>query len=316
MPLNRISTRTTTRVLLFVLLLEAAFVLSLRRLGWYGTGNTIQFLACVFATLLPLLVASAMLLRNRLRFSLRTLFVATTLVAVFLMISLLPMVNHRVARQASMRLLSANATLNEGLDWDEFYSQIDLEPSPHLSSVETATVPPWLTSFTNHTSTIPTDNAIQSIWLNNDEQCKLLADNWERFPSLRSVSVTRGVSDNGFRLLQDVLPRFNHLDCVHTNDVLAPPNWYASLTNIRTLWVWGEGASRGKPFPHEHLSDIAALSNLEMFMVLGYAFNDANASELAASTSIKRVILRGTAVTSTGESDLLNNAIHRIVYRK
>lgn len=155
MPLSRMSTRTTTIVLLCVLLLEAVLVVSLRGLGWYGTGNAIQLLACIFVALLPLLVASAMLLRNRLRFGLRALLIATTLVAVFLMVSLLPMVKHRAARQASMRLLSANATLHEGSDCDEFYSQIDLEPPPTISSVETGDVPPWLTSFANHTSIIP-----------------------------------------------------------------------------------------------------------------------------------------------------------------
>lgn len=50
-------------------------------------------------------------------------------------------------------------------------------------------------------------------------------------------------------------------------------------------------------------------------MVLGYAFNNADASALTASTSIKRVILRGTAVTAAGESALSNDAMNRIVYR-
>ncbi len=240
---------------------------------------------------------------------------ATTLVAVLLMLSLMPLVRHRAARQASMRLLSSNATINVGLDWDEFYSQIDLQSPPKLTPAKTAAVPPWLTPFTIHTSSIPPDDAVRSIWLYTDEQCHILADNWERFTSLQSVSITRGVSDDGFRLLQEVLPRFKHLDCVHTNDVVVPSNWYGSLTNIRTLWVWGEGASRGKPFNREHLNDIVSLSNLEVFMVLGYAFNDSDARELATSTSIKRVILRGTAVTLAGETDLSNGEINRIVYR-
>jgi hypothetical protein len=85
------------------------------------------------------------------------------------------------------------------------------------------------------------------------------------------------------------------------------------LTNIRTLWVWGEGASRGTPFDKKHLKDIASLPNLETFMVLGYAFNDDDARTLATSNSIKRVVLRGTAVTEDGESDLANT--DRLVYR-
>jgi len=48
-------------------------------------------------------------------------------------------------------------------------------------------------------------------------------------------------------------------------------------------------------------------------MVLGYAFDDNDARILATSNSIKRVVLRGTAVTPAGESDLEN--VDRRVYR-
>lgn len=316
MPLNRMIARKTTIALVSILLLEAMLVLSLQSLGWHGTGNALQLASCIIVTLLPLLVALGILLCNRLRFSLRSMLTATTLVVVFLMLSLMPIVRHRAARQTSMRLLSSNATINEGLDWDEFYSQIELQSPPKPTTpARTAAVPPWLTSFTIRTSSIPPDDAVRSIWLNTDEQCHILADNWERFVSLQHVSITGGVSDDGFRLLQQVLPQFKHLDSVHTNAVEAPSDWYGSLTNIRTLWIWGEGASRGKPFNRKHLNDIVSLSNLETFMVLGYAFNDADARKLATSTSIKRVILRGTAVTFAGETDLSNDAINRIVYR-
>jgi hypothetical protein len=193
----------------------------------------------------PLLVAMVLLLRRGLKFSVRSLLAATTLVALFLMLSLLPLVRHRAARQVSMQLLSASATINEGLDWDDFYTQIELDPPPKLTPTNTDAIPAWLTSFTATTDAIPPDDAVRSIWLNNDRQCRILAENWERLPSLQSVSITRGVTNEGFRLLQDVIPQFQHLDCVHTNDVSPPLNWYVSLTNVRTLWVWGEGASRG-----------------------------------------------------------------------
>lgn len=312
-PLNRMSVRSTTVCLLFTLLFEIALVVSLRWLGWYGTGNAIQFAACLFVTILPLVVAIAILLRRRLKFSVRSLLLANTLVAIFLVLSLLPLARHRAERQTSMRLLTAKATVNEGLDWDDFYSQIDLTPPPKPALATTAAVPLWLTSFTTASDSIPQDNAVRSIWLNSDAQCQILADNWERLTSLQSVSITRGVSTEGFRLLQGILPRFRYLDIVHTNDVAVPSGWYKSLTNIRTLWVWGEGASRGTPFDKDHLNDIAALSNLEMLMVLGYAIDDSDARTLATSDSIKRVVLRGTAVTPTGESDLAN--ANRRVYR-
>ena len=311
--LNRISSRGTMSVLLFVLMVEAMVVVSLRWLGWYGTGNAFVFVGCLIVTALPLVAALAVLIRRRLKFSLRSLLAATMFVALFLVLSMMPLVRHRSERQTSMRLLAVNATVNEGKEWGDFYSQFELNPPPKLVASRAFAVPSWLAAFTRATEAIPPDDTVRSIWLNSDQQCQVLAANWERLPSLQSVSVTRGVSTEGFQLLQDVLPRFRHLHCVHTHDVAVPPNWYKALTNIRTLWVWGEGAFRGKPFDEEHLGDITRLSNLEMLMVLGYAFDDQDARELATSTSIKRVILRGTAVTANGESDLAN--ANRIVYR-
>lgn len=308
MPIKRIAA-----VLLFILLLEAILVVSLRWLGWYGTGSAVQYAACLFVTALPLLAALAVLLHNGMQFSLRSILTATFLVAVFLTLSLAPLVRHRAARQTSMRLLVAGATVNQDVDWDSFYSQVDLDPAPKVVIPRSGVVPPWLKSFTKETDAIPPDDAVRNVWLNNDRQCRIFAANWKRLPSLQSVSISRGVSSEGLQLLQDVLARFKHLDSVHTNDVSAPPRWYGSLTNIRTLWVWGEGASLGKPFDQDHLDDIASLSNIEMLMVLGYAFDDNDARELAASKSIRRVLLRNTAVTPAGESDLANAT--RIVYR-
>ena len=61
--------------------------------------------------------------------------------------------------------------------------------------------------------------------------------------------------------------------------------------------------------------DIASLKQLEVLMVLGYALNDADAQVLASSPSLKRIILRGTAVSAIGEAHLAESLSDRIVYR-
>jgi hypothetical protein len=315
MPRNRLKFRTTTLVLAVFLVVEVALVVLLRTLGWLGTGSALQFVTCVFVSVLPLLIAVAMLTANRLRFGVRSLIVATTLVGVFLSVSLLPLLDFRSARQASIQLVSANAKLNDVFDWNEFYSGIELPGVPMVPNSATNYIPPWLTPFTKNISAIPADDAVHSIWLGSDAQIAIFAKNWQRFSSLQSVGVGSGVSVSGLERLRNTLPRFEHLDCVHTNDVYAPKNWYRSLTNVRTLWVWGEGSSRGNPFPTDHLIDIASLPNLEVFMVLGYAFDDSNARIVSGSRSIKRVILRGTAVTQAGELSLAEETSDRIFYR-
>jgi hypothetical protein len=295
--------------------LEVALTILLRTLGWFGSGNAIQLAACVFVNVLPLLVAVVMLAANRFRFGVRSLILAITLVGVFLSVSLVPLLDYRSARRASIELIAANATLNEGINWEGFYGSVGLPPPPVIKTSRRTKVPPWLTPLTRNISTIPPDDAVRSIWLNSDAQAKILADNGQRFSSLQSVSIVSGVSESGLELLRTVLPRLEHLDTVHTNDVRVPKDWYRSLTNVRALWVWTEGSSRGKPFPKDDLIDIASLPNLEMFMVLGYAFNDSDAHTLSASRSIKRIILRGTMVTPTGEAELTDESFDRVVYR-
>lgn len=299
--------------LAFVLVLEIALVVSLRRFGWAVTGSVLQFTICLIVAGLPLIVATAIFLRRGLRFSVRSVLLAVTLLAVFFSLSWLPLVRHRAARQTSMRLLAANATLNEGLDWNDFYPRIRLQPPPQMVVRQDDEVPLWLTAFTGATERIPLDHAVSSVWLDSDDQCRILAGNWERLGGLQSVSIGGGVTAEGLRLLKDVLPRFQHLEMVHVNSVVAPEGWYRSLTNVRMLWVWGENALRGTKFNAGDLRDIADLPDLEVFMVLGYAFGDGDARQLATSRGIKRVILRGTDVTQAGEADLTDD--DRIVFR-
>ena len=104
LPLNRMTIPRTATVLVVVLLLEAGLVISLRWLGWYGTGNAIKFAACLVVTFFPLLVACVLLIRRRLKFSVRTLLVATTLVAVF------PRAITHATRAASRRAPHQHAT--------------------------------------------------------------------------------------------------------------------------------------------------------------------------------------------------------------
>ncbi|MFO0916242.1 MAG: hypothetical protein U0795_25005 [Pirellulales bacterium] len=311
-------TRSLLIFLVSVLVIEILLVGSLRQFGWYGTGNGLQFAGCLLVTGLPLILAGAVLLRRRCKFGVRSVLVATAMVAVFLAASLLPLTRHRAARQTSRQLLAAGASINNVTNWRDFYEQIDLTPTRRaipegVSARQASEVPLWLTSFTSAAESIPLDGAVVSLWLNSDSQCQILADNWERLTSLESVGVNPGVSADGLRLLQDVLPRLKSLDIVQINDIDVPDGWYKSLTNIRMLWVWGESASRGMPFDRDDLNEIVGLSNLEALMVLGYAFNDQDAQQLAESDTIKRVILRGTLVTGAGEAELTKD--NRRVYR-
>jgi hypothetical protein len=308
-------TRITLVILVVLLILEGALVISLRTLGWFGTGDAAQLIGSVVVSALPLLIALAFLAINRFHFGMRSLLGTMALIAIFLYVTVLPVLDYRSARRASMQLISESATLNEDLELDRFYSAIGLDPPPMLKSPKPVNVPPWLTPLIRHISTVPPDDSVRMIELTSDRQIRILADNWQRFGGLQSLYVASGVTEDGLKLLLTIIEQFDRLDRIHTNDVSPPKSWYGSLTNVRTLYVWGEGASRGTPFPKHRVTEIASLPNLEVLMVLGYEFNDADARLLANSTSIKRIILRKTAVTPIGESILNDKALNRVVYR-
>ena len=69
----------------------------------------------------------------------------------------------------------------------------------------------------------------------------------------------------------------------------------------------------GTPIYQDHLDDIVSLENIQMLTVVGFAFDDKDASKLASSKSIKRVGLHGTAVTAAGEAKLASE--EKLVFR-
>ncbi len=295
-------------------LVSLGLTLSLRILGWNSTWYLTDYLGRLAIAGLPVLIGLAILIRTRLRFSLRTLFAILLLAALFIVMTLIPLVRFRNERSASTKLLALNAEIiQDPSHWDTLYPWMKAEALPEVTSPPPTFVPSYLRLFTRPQEKIPRDCDLMSLWLNNDEQCRIFVESWERFSNLRAVTITRPVSEEGFELLRETLPKIKSLDIVVTNDVEIPKDWYQSLGNIRILYAWGEGASRGTQFDEQHLQDIAKLPKLQVLMVLGFAFDDNDAEAIVSSESIQHVILRGTAVTAKGEAVLTENNIR--VYR-
>ena len=312
MPLTQMT--LTTRLLLGLLIIACLLAFSLRNLGWAGTGSTLRLILDVAYVLAPLLVAVGLLVRQRFKYGTRSMLAATALVAVFLTASLLPLVSHRAKRTAGMRLAQVGAKGKTTLDWYNSSSIIQMirpAESEHPTDEQTS---PWLQPFVKYTSAIPPDKSVRTIWLRNDLQVKVLSDNWERLPFLQAIGVVSGISPAGLSDLKTLIPKFEYLELVHTVDIMPPKHWYESLSNIRTLWIWGEGVP-GVPIPDESLMEVASLPTLEILMVHSYKFTDANAKLIAASPSIRTVLLRNTAATNDSEVILLSSPMVRTVHR-
>ena len=197
-----------------MLILEVALIFLLKKFGLLGIGTGIQFVVSLLFVLLPLVIAGAVLLRNRLRFSLWAMMIGTAMIAIFLSLSMIPLFRYRTARQGSAKLLVAKGHVVEGLKNFRWYETYKLDPLPEKQPAPPDTLPLWLASFSSGMKDVPRDADVSQIVFMNDEQCKIFAENWKRFTNLRMLGINRGVSSEGFKLLQDIIPKLESLDVV------------------------------------------------------------------------------------------------------
>ena len=290
-------------LLLTLLVGETALVFSLRLLGWHETGGAIRWISALGLAVLPLGIA-AILLVHRFRFGLRTLLVATALVALFLTVTVMPLQNALSSRRMSQRLLAAGASLHTASPFEDVYKRWGYDPRPKSPSpAEERELSVWLRPLAGDLLTIPTDDVIRQIWFDSDAQISILCRDPRAFRNLEGISVSQAVTPTGMEMLRRSLRKFTYLTYIHI-DVDVPKGWLRSLEGITTLDLWGEQRRPGSRLSGEHLHDIAALRDLRVLWIFKYATNDADVEVLSRCKSLKHLILRKTAVTELGEQRL------------
>jgi hypothetical protein len=291
-------------ILLVILVVETALTVSLWADGWLGTGSHLRMIACAIAAALPLLVAAALLFRNRFRFGLRSLLAAMALVAVFMFFSVRPLLEARDARQASRLLALNGARLEVESEGDEFDTRIGHNPRPPRSTVEPrGAIPLWLKPLAGDLPSLPPDDAIITVFVENDAQALALCQMASQLKNLENIRVGPHVSPSGMELLRKTMPQFERLVEL-TISLMPPDGWLSSLTEVRSLFVSPNDAKLQCNLKANHLKEISELPNLEVFSVLGHGIADEDVQALSRSTSLRRILLRKTDVTEAGEQAL------------
>ena len=290
-------------LLLTLLVAEAALVVSLRTVGWFNTGGAIRWFGCLIAALFPLAVVALVVCVQRFRFSLRMLLIATGLVAIFLCATVLPLRHAIDARHASRTLLATGATLHTVSSFESVYNQLNYDPrSDWPTPTNHRRLAVWLRPLAGDLLAIPTDDAIKEIWLENDSQAAAFCQKLSLFQNLERLSISTSITPTGMSGLRRVLTR-PHLTDIHLS-VDAPPDWLASLREVRTLSLWAEGPRAGLPLSPEQLQAIAALPELRVLWTFEYAVTDADAQMLSGCNGLKYAIFRKSAVTVAGKESL------------
>jgi hypothetical protein len=288
-----------------VLAVEGALYYSLRALGWLQTSGALLWGACAFLAALPLTLAVIVLLRQRLRFSLRSLLIAMMLTSLFMGVSVLPLYRALDARRGTQAVKEAGGLVSTEVGTDDFYERLGFDPRAGPPPPgPTPEAPAWLRPLARGKLSLPADATIRAATLEDDSQIEAFCRHYQRFRSLSCLNVGGpSVTPRGMAQLAQVMPALASVEELHVNCPI-PNGWLRHAPPVRSLFLWSE--RNAGAYSHESdLKEVGQMANLQVVHIYLYRFRDDDLPNLAASASLRRVIMKFTNITQQG-LDLLS----------
>lgn len=282
-----------TYLLIALVLIEIGLVVSLRQLGWWGTGDLLVLIFSVAAIALPIAIVVLILAINRFRLGLRSLFLFMVILSLFIALNLKPLLDYREIRRGSTALLRTQSNL---ITEDYFYRSLsDRSPNRPKSAkvIEEPTVwlPPWLSYFVRDIAKAPVDVTVISIHVYSNQEFRVLTEQFRAFPNLSSIRVSN-LSEENFYRIPELTKNHWKLTSVTMNNPPVNERLFQRAWSIQKLELrlgFGEEAE---------IVNLSALADLlKQMEVLQHLhlelfemdFDPALLSKLAESESLKKV---------------------------
>jgi hypothetical protein len=311
-----LSSRHSIGLLIALLVVEIGAVAALRSVGWVATGSGVRWFACLLAATLPLAIAAVLLVGSRFRFSLRTLLVITALVAVFLVVTGIPLGNAIDARRVTRRLNDSGAELWVQPPHGGFLEQIGHPVRANFESKHRAAdLAPWLRPLAGDLLNVSANDEVREIVFDSDEQIAEFVADHAGFGNLDGLWVFGNVTPKGLRQLAEALPELPPISQASVSQISAPPEYLAALVDAHFLML-----ESPFPFPRptsaqrsgsyrrllgpKHFAAVAALPKLKVLFILGHDIADADVGLLANSESLEYIVLRRTTASEAAAERL------------
>lgn len=263
--------RKAKKIRLYLLVLTLVFELvlfeCLNSLGWFGTGNAFLIAVAVLFMATPLLVGLFLFSRSRFRFGMRTLLASCALMALFLWMTVMPIVHYNRER-VGVRFL--------------FQNRIALDQSRY----QDAGIPIWLLPIYGSERPI-TDNSLDFVMLASDYEVDAFCQVADRFPNLSSV-LTYKVSEASYRKLNQTLKRLPSLRQLDIGDSEPTNTIFDSLDSLKAM-VFRETLGVQRPFKDELFRDIVKQPQLETLDIQEFDLEANDLSILLQATTLKIV---------------------------
>jgi hypothetical protein len=308
---RRIPLRT---LLLALLTLEIALVGSLHLLGWLGTAGAFRWGASALIAILPLALACHLISSQRFRFSMRSLLIVMSLLAVFMFLTVQPLYEALGSRRGSRELLAHRTWVSTYSSNDNYYFFLGYDPrSSRPNVLEPPSTPAWVRPLAGDRLTAPVDATIQEVRLNSDEQAAAFVAQATRFQTLNSVSIrTVMISPVAMQQLQLAWPKLPSLVRVHVSCPI-PTGWLRSLKHVKTVSI-DSGSPAFKQLSRENVAELAALPGLMQLDVRRVRIAAADLPLLAQSTTLRHLTLLISGPDAAEVSELVAAAPRCRIY--
>lgn len=267
--------------------------------GWKSTVAWGGLIAAVSLALLPLIAAISLLLVRGRKFSLRSMMIATALVAVFVSLFLYPYLQAKERRRGVIALEAA------GILYQTVPDRASHQPPPERPAIE-RDIRFWMKPFIGDSFPSTPDLAVRGLALRTDKDIQLVASLIDRFPNLDSVILDeRGISKEGFQLFAEFAPRLYSLE-IHTVQGSFPEGWGKSLHGVGSLEMFNImfAANAKTRLSGEQLADIASIDGLEHVSLIGIDFKDSD-FRLGQSPNLREVTIHDTNLDAAGCNAIL-----------
>ena len=313
---TRASSRWFVLAGLCVMVAEGLAVWSLRRSGWDITVSSVSWLGALGLSIVPLGGACLLLLQSGRRFQLRTLLIAFLLLAVFLSMTVRPILRYRRDRRTSFLLNAA------GMKTDSYMIDYFLGVRQQRERGPTSEIG-WLRPLVRDYADLLRDDQIRVVQVYNDDQCRLLASQAETLPELYHVARAYGVfSKDGLDVLVRIpqvkgisllgidamgLRKFKkatHLRHLMLSNINAVVDFNAVLPgSLETLFIRNEPGNE-LWMNKQHIEALSQMRSLKAIYLSGFNLIDDDLAPLKASTHLQHLAVWQSLVSKEMEREL------------
>lgn len=247
------------------LVFEIAAYALVRWLDW-RLDSTIHWVSAAFLIALPWILILALIIKNRLRFGMRSLLFFMLCIALFCGWTLLPYWRLQQSREGVSRLKQVGARAEPrpyllpylffGTQPPDWYDRVGEVP-------QEVPIPFWLRPFVRASMKTSKDSDIREIVLDNEEQWNVFLANYDRFTQLEAISVVSVNAERAARLSALMKDR-TRIRCICFEATKEPETMWKLIQEHRipTVWVVIDEKKSDEPQLPPQLSEWDFLSGI------------------------------------------------------